>query len=171
MCRCIQFVLVIIHGRSSVAESFSQALKAHLTSSSRVSLCYIGKHRQKGHETRCYYDCSPSMYGAFHSLIVAESWKKMNSFMYLENNTMPTITISVICSVESTCYIATLPLLWQQLTLPLPLTILSLEHWHKAHRSFYSFIHLYCKIQKHYSAPGFETMPGYHQHQPFTSSG
>jgi len=68
------------------------------------------------------------MYGAFHSLIVAESWKKMNSFMYLENNTMPTITISVICSVESACYFATLLLLWQQLTLPLPLTILSLEH-------------------------------------------
>lgn len=46
---------------------------------------------KKGHETRCYYDCPPSMHRAFDSLTVAEIWKKMNSLIYLENNTMPTI--------------------------------------------------------------------------------
>lgn len=43
------------------------------------------------------------MHEAFVSLTVAERWRRHKSFIYLENSILPANTISINCSMESTC--------------------------------------------------------------------
>lgn len=89
--------------------------------------------------------------------MVVEIWKKMNSFIYLENNILPTTTMSMTCSTESTCLAPSRATADSSATLKD--FIFGTLMWGKEEFLSLVLLVLYCKIEKHYSVPRLERAP------------